>query len=106
MYYCLECTNKMLMQEPICEDDVETRVFYCKNCGRTLPCVVRLKNYTALARLDTAAYKTFEKMCYWELMERWDEPQFQEEKEVFMGAIKRKQKEKKDLENLYNISLN
>ena len=95
MYYCLECTNKLLMISPIEESDAETRVFFCKNCKRTLPCVIRFKNYDALAKLDINAYKDFEKMCSLELIEKWDDPQFQEEKEVFINARKRKQKEQR-----------
>ncbi|MBE6680216.1 MAG: hypothetical protein E7598_06825 [Ruminococcaceae bacterium] len=105
MYYCLECTNKILMIAPVKEGDVETRVFYCKNCKRTLPCVIRFKKYDALGKLDINEYRIFEQKCHLELIERWDEPEFQEEKEVFINAIKRKQKEKEDIEKLYNMRI-
>ena len=103
MYYCLECTNKILMLEPVGKEDVETQKFFCRNCGLTLPCVIRFKNYNALAKLNYKAYKRFEKSCWFELMERWDEVEFQEEKEVFLTVIKRKRKEKEEREKYYYV---
>ncbi len=94
MYYCLECTNKILMHEHIGEDDVDTKVLFCKNCGRTLPCVIHIKNRSAVAKLNGLAYIEFEKMCLLELIERWDDPDFQEEKSIYMSAVGKKSKEK------------
>jgi len=54
-----------------------------------------LKNYTALAKLDTAAYKTFEKMCYWEFIERWDDPEFKKKKKS--SWMQKKKTERKNI---------
>ncbi len=105
MYYCLECTNKLLMKLPIKESDAETRVFFCKNCKRTLPCVIRFTNYDALSKLDNKAYDTFIKLCHLELLERWNEPQFQEEKEIFIYATKRKQMKKEEYKKMSYLTL-
>ena len=86
MYYCLDCMNKLLVFEPLLKSEVNTQSFVCGNCHKQLPCVISIKGY-AVAKINTKAHNRFLKLSSIELIERWNEENFQREKEIFIKAF-------------------
>ena len=83
MYYCFDCTNNLLAEVPLVEFDVNTRILKCSNCKKLRPCIIDIKN-EAMGKLNFDACDRFFKSAMQEMLDRWDEPDFQEEKEIFI----------------------
>ena len=79
MYYCLACTNLFLAKKTLFEEEVETKVLYCHNCKKLLPCVTVIKS-SGIPKLDKPAFKKFIRQGAIEMIDRWDDADFQEEK--------------------------
>ncbi len=88
MFYCLDCTNKLLVHAPLLETEVNTEEFICGNCRKKLPCVVSLKG-DAVFKISTQAHDNFLKLSSIELTNRWNDEDFQREKELFIKAFKK-----------------
>lgn len=79
MYYCFECTNKLLVRYPLEEFEVKTRMLTCSNCKELRPCVTTIKS-EAVGKIDFKAFDSFLRKGAIEMLDRWDDPDFQEEK--------------------------
>ena len=87
MFYCLECTNKCLTLEPLLDSEVNTEVFVCGNCLKELPCVISIKG-KSVVKISMKAHESFLKRSSIELIRRWNDEDFQKEKEIFIKAFK------------------
>lgn len=88
MYYCLECTNKLLVLEPLLESEVNTEDLVCGNCSKKIPCVISIKG-KSIIKISMKAHERFIKKSSVEVLRRWSDKDFQKEKEIFIKAFNR-----------------
>lgn len=90
MFYCLACTNQLLVFEDLLESEINTEDLICSNCHKKLKCVISVKP-SAVGKIDMQAHDRFIKISSIELIERWNDEDFQREKEIFIQAFTKQQ---------------
>lgn len=80
MRLCFACMNALMIKdEKILESEVKTKLLCCQHCNKKLPCVILIQRKAA-AKLDQNIFEEYIRKSNLELIERWGDLDFQEEK--------------------------
>lgn len=80
MRMCLACMNSIMVKgDKLLESDVRTKLLCCEYCKAMQPCVIAIRP-TGISKIDQDIYREYERKDILKWIDRWDDPDFQEEK--------------------------